>query len=93
MATHGFLLPSSLAAPTTAIRAIAAPARTCHRALSSSHGTRRRRRRRRPLALGRRAPAAMDALRVTGAAEPLLLRPSVGGHPRLRVRRPAPIAG
>ncbi|CAL4928129.1 unnamed protein product [Urochloa decumbens] len=78
MATHGHF-PSSLPA-STAIRAIAAPTFTCHRVLS--HGIRRRR----PLAPGRRA-SAMDALRVTGAAEPLL-RPSAGGggHPRLRVR-------
>ncbi|CAL4945181.1 unnamed protein product [Urochloa decumbens] len=78
MATHGHF-PASLPA-STAIRAIAAPTFTCHRVLS--YGIRRRR----PLAPGRRA-SAMDALRVTGAAEPLL-RPSAGGggHPRLRVR-------
>ncbi|CAN6308691.1 unnamed protein product [Urochloa humidicola] len=76
MATHGHF-PSSLPA-STAIRAIAAPTRTCHHLLSCEI------RRRRPLALGRRA-SAMDALSVTGAAEPLL-RPSAGGHPRLRVR-------
>jgi hypothetical protein len=42
---------------------------------------------RRLLDLGRRAPA-MDALRVSGAAEPLLRPAAAGGHPRLRVRRP-----
>ncbi|KAG2534187.1 D-xylose-proton symporter-like 3, chloroplastic [Panicum virgatum] len=75
MATH-CLPPSSLAA-STAIRAIAAPTCATHRPLPCH-------RRRRPLALGRRA-SAMDALRVTGDAEPLL-RPAAGGHPRLRVR-------
>ncbi|CAN6302968.1 unnamed protein product [Urochloa humidicola] len=76
MATHGHF-PSSHPASTT-IRTIAAPTRTCHRLLSCAI------RRCRPLAVGRRG-SAMDALSVTGAAEPLL-RPSAGGHPRLRVR-------
>lgn len=77
MATLG-LLPSSVAA-STAIRAPApaAPTRASNR--QPLHG-------RRLPALGRRAPA-MDALGVSGAAEPLL-RPAAGGHPRLRVRRP-----
>lgn len=77
MATLG-LFPSSVAA-STAIRAPApaAPTRASNR--QPPHA------RRLPV-LGRRAPA-MDALRVSGAAEPLL-RPAAGGHPRLRVRRP-----
>ncbi|RLN17703.1 D-xylose-proton symporter-like 3, chloroplastic [Panicum miliaceum] len=79
MATH-CLLPSSLAA-STAIRALAAPTCATH-----THRPLLCHRRRRPLSLSRRS-SAMDALRVTGDAEPLL-RPAAGGHPRLRVRRP-----
>ncbi|PAN44251.1 hypothetical protein PAHAL_9G028800 [Panicum hallii] len=80
MATH-CLLPSSLAA-STAIRALAAPTCATH-----NHRPLLCHRRRRPLSLSRRS-SAMDALRVTGDAEPLL-RPAAGGHPRLRVRTQA----
>ncbi|XP_066365040.1 D-xylose-proton symporter-like 3, chloroplastic isoform X2 [Miscanthus floridulus] len=76
MATLGGLFPSSVAA-STAIRAPAPAAPTGASNRQSPHA------RRFPV-LGRRVPA-MAALRVSGAAEPLL-RPAAGGHPRLRVR-------
>lgn len=73
------LAPSSVAA-STAIRAPAPAALTRATNRQPPHA-------RRLLDLGRRAPA-MDALRVSGAAEPLLRPAAAGGHPRLRVRRP-----
>ncbi|KAJ1292935.1 hypothetical protein BS78_01G028900 [Paspalum vaginatum] len=72
MATHG-LFPCSVTAST----AIAAGPYGSQRQLPCG-------RRLRLPALGRRA-SVMDALRVSGDAEPLL-RPAAAGHPRLRVR-------
>ncbi|XP_008681530.1 D-xylose-proton symporter-like 3, chloroplastic isoform X1 [Zea mays] len=76
MATIG-LVPSTVVA-STAIRAPAPAALTRASNRQPPHA-------RRLLDLGRRAPA-MDALRVSGAAEPLLRPAAAGGHPRLRVR-------
>jgi hypothetical protein len=78
MATIG-LVPSSVVA-STAIRAPAPASLTRASNRQLPHA-------RRLLDLGRRAPA-MDALRVSGAAEPLLRPAAAGGHPRLRVRLP-----